>query len=149
MPTYIIVHTPSTHTLHQVHFIDAATLTSVIEYTLLRMNMSVAKCCGQCYDGARNMTGAKRGVATNNLAKEQRDVFTHCYGHAFNLAVCDCVRQCKLPRHIMDTIHEVSKLIRLSPERDNILKRPCVLQASVVCWLTSLCCSHCGRLAKS
>ncbi len=104
---------------HQVNSIDATTLTSVIEDTLLRMNLSLSQCRGQCYDGASNMTGAKRGVATNILAKEERAVFTHCYGHALNLAVGDCVRQCKLLRDTMDTVHEVSKLIKYSPKRDS------------------------------
>ncbi|XP_052253227.1 zinc finger MYM-type protein 1-like [Dreissena polymorpha] len=107
---------------HQVNSIDATTLTSVIEDTLLRMNLSLSQCRGQCYDGASNMTGAKRGVATNILAKEERAVFTHCYGHALNLAVGDCVRQCKLLRDTMDTVHEVSKLIKYSPKRDSTLQ---------------------------
>ncbi|XP_052249555.1 zinc finger MYM-type protein 1-like [Dreissena polymorpha] len=107
---------------HQVNSIDANTLTSVIEDTLIRMNLSLSQCRGQCYDGASNMTGAKRGVATNILAKEERAVFTHCYGHALNLAVGDCVRQCKLLRDTMDTVHEVSKLIKYSPKRDSTLQ---------------------------
>ncbi|KAH3720250.1 hypothetical protein DPMN_130213 [Dreissena polymorpha] len=40
------------------------------------MNLSMSQCRGQCYDGASNMTGAKRGVATNMLAKKGRAVFT-------------------------------------------------------------------------
>ncbi|XP_052271528.1 52 kDa repressor of the inhibitor of the protein kinase-like [Dreissena polymorpha] len=107
---------------HRVHSIDATTLTSVIEDTLLRMNLSLSQCRGQCYDGASNMTGAKCGVANNILAKEMRAVVTHCYGHALNLAVGDCVRQCKVLRNTMDTVHEVSKLMKYSPKRDSTLQ---------------------------
>uniref|UniRef100_A0A8W8K1D5 DUF4371 domain-containing protein n=1 Tax=Magallana gigas TaxID=29159 RepID=A0A8W8K1D5_MAGGI len=67
--------------------IDAATLTSVILDTLVRMNMSLSKCRGQCYDGASNMSGAKKGVAANITKQEPRAIYTHCYGHALNLAV--------------------------------------------------------------
>ena len=42
-----------------------------------------------------------------------RAVFTHCYGHALNLAVSDCVKQCKVMKMALDVIAEVT-----SPKRD-------------------------------
>ena len=53
--------------IYMVPSIDSATLTSVIMDTLIRMNISLNKCRGQCYDGASNMSGVKKGVATNSL----------------------------------------------------------------------------------
>lgn len=58
--------------LGMVPSIDAATLTSVILNTLVRMNISLSKCRGQCYDGASNMSGAKKGVAANITKQEPR-----------------------------------------------------------------------------
>jgi len=104
--------------MYMVPSIDAKTLTSVIEDTLTRMNMSLQNCRGQCYDGARNMSGAKREVAANITQKEPRAVYRHCYGHALNLAVGDTVCSCKILRDTMDTVHEVSKPIKYSPKRD-------------------------------
>lgn len=83
--------------------IDAATLTSVILDTLVRMNISLSKCRGQCYDGAINMTGAKKGVAANITKQELRAIYTHCYGHALNLAVGDTVERSKVMRDSLDT----------------------------------------------
>ena len=37
--------------LYQVSTIDAESLASAIRDVLLRMNVRVADCCGQCYDG--------------------------------------------------------------------------------------------------
>ena len=73
--------------------IDAVTLTKVILDTLVRMNISLSKCRGQCYYGASNMSGAKKDVAANITSKEKRAVYTHCYGHAVNLAVGDTVKR--------------------------------------------------------
>nr|XP_034336066.1 zinc finger MYM-type protein 1-like [Crassostrea gigas] len=84
--------------------IDAATLTSVILDTLVRMNMSLSKCRGQCYDGASNMSGAKKGVAANITKQEPRAIYTHCYGHALNLAVGDNVKRSKVMRDSLDTV---------------------------------------------
>ena len=73
--------------------IDAATLTNVILDTLVRMNISLSKCRGQCYDRASNMSDAKKGVAANITNKEPRAVYTYCYGHALNLTVGDTVKR--------------------------------------------------------
>lgn len=82
--------------LCMVPSIDAATLTSVILNTLVRMNISLSKCRGQCYDGASNMSGAKKGVAANITKQEPRAIYSHCYGHALNLAVGDNVKRSKV-----------------------------------------------------
>lgn len=105
--------------LYMVPTIDSATLTNVIQDTLLRMNLSINNCRGQCYDGASNMSGAKSGVATNITKKEERAVYTHCYGHALNLAVSDSVKGSKVMRDALDTVFEISKLIKYSPKRDS------------------------------
>ena len=57
--------------------IDAATLTNVILDTLVRMDISLSKCRGQCYDGASNMSGAKKSVPANITSKEAMAVYTH------------------------------------------------------------------------
>ena len=73
--------------LYNVGTIHSNTLVTTIEDVLLHMGLKLTQCCGKCYDGASNMIGCKNGVATQLLAKEQRAVLTHCYGHALNLAV--------------------------------------------------------------
>lgn len=109
--------------LCMVPLIDAATLTSVILDTLVRKNISLSKCRGQCYDGASNMSGAKKGVAANITKQEPRAIYTHCYGHAINLAVGDTVKRSKVMRDSLDTVFEMSKIIKYSPRRDTILEQ--------------------------
>ena len=50
--------------LHIVESIGADVLVAALKDVLLRLNLSVANCRGQCYDGAANMAGIRRGVAT-------------------------------------------------------------------------------------
>ena len=64
---------------------DAATLTAVIKDCLLRMNLPLHYCRGQCNDGASSMSGAKTGVAKQISDEESRAIYTHRYGHALNL----------------------------------------------------------------
>ena len=42
------------------------------------------------------MTGVRKGAASQIISKEPRAIFTHCYGHALNLAVGDTVKQSRL-----------------------------------------------------
>ena len=72
--------------LYHVASIDAATLLAAIKDVLLRMNLSFKKLRGQCYDGASAMSSSKRGVTKQIQDVEHQALYTHCYGHALNLA---------------------------------------------------------------
>lgn len=98
--------------------IKSEALVAVIKDTLLRMNLKIGHCRGQCYDGTSSMSGAKKGVAKVLLDEEPHAVFTHCYGHALNLAVSDCVKQCNVMKTAFEVVTEVSKLIKKSTKRD-------------------------------
>ena len=65
---------------------------------MLRMNLSIQNCRGQCFDGAANMCGSKKGAATQITSVESRAVFIHCYGHALNLAIGDTIKNNKILR---------------------------------------------------
>ena len=109
--------------VYNVGTIDATTLTSAIRDVLLRMGLKLSMCRGQCYDGASNMTGSKKGVASQLMAEESRALLTHCYGHALNLAVGDAIKQSKICHGALDVAFEVSRLIRFSPKRNAALDK--------------------------
>ena len=97
--------------LYNVPTIEAATLTYIVKDSLLRFNLFLVKVRGQCYDGARNMSGLHSGVAKRILDEDPRAVFTHCYGHAPNLASSDTVRNCKVLKSALEITHEIVKLV--------------------------------------
>ena len=53
---------------------------------------------------------------------EPRAVFTHCYGYSINLAASDTLKESKLMRDTLETVHEVTKLIKYSPRREGIFQ---------------------------
>ena len=55
------------------------------------------------------------GVVTTILAEEAGALYMHCYGHSINLAAYDAIRGTKLMKNIMETAHEITKLIKYSP----------------------------------
>ena len=50
--------------------------------------------------------------------EEPRAVYTHCYGHALNLACSDSVKRCKLMKDALDIVYEITKVIKKSPQCD-------------------------------
>ena len=109
--------------LYQTDTIDAKALVHLIKDTLLRMNLSLEHCRGQCYDGASAMSGIRNGVAKLISDDQPCAVYTHCYGHSLNLAVGDAVKGCKLMKSCLEVVYEISKLIKKSPKRDSMFQR--------------------------
>ena len=108
--------------LYCVSSTNAAMLSDVIRDLFVRMNLSFEKLRGQCYDGASAMSGSKNGVAKRISDLEPRAVYTHCYGHALNLAASDTLKQCKLMKDALDMTYEITKLIKYSPRREGIFQ---------------------------
>lgn len=98
------------------------TIVQVIKDALIRMNLSLTKCRGQCYDGA-NMVERRNGVAKQLEELEPRALFIHCHGHSLNLAAGDAIKKCKVMRDALDTTFEVSKLVKFSPKRDTMFEK--------------------------
>ena len=109
--------------LYTVSSIKAECLTEVIKDTMIRLNLSMEKLCGQCYDGCSTMSGTRTGVAKRISDEEPRAVFTHCYGHSLNLACSDTVKKSKLLKQALETTQEITKLIKFSPRRDAVFKK--------------------------
>ena len=104
--------------LYVVPSIEASTLVFVVD-TLLRMNLTLAKARRQCYDEASNMSGIRKGVA-KLIKNEELMIFTHCYSHSLNLAAGDTIKKCKTVKKVLETTHEITKLVKYSPRRENL-----------------------------
>ncbi len=60
------------------------------------------------------MSGSKSGVVARLCSEEKCAVYSHCYGHALNLAVCTTIKQSTVCIGAIDVAFEVTKLINLS-----------------------------------
>ena len=104
--------------LYQLERTDAKTVVTVLKDVLTALNLDIHKLRGQCYDSARTMSAAKSGVAKQMLMEETLAFYTHCYGHALNLAASDTIKNIQILKNALDTTYEVCKLIKFSPKRD-------------------------------
>ena len=63
-------------------------------------------------------------MAAKVQVMEPKAVFIHCYGQALNLAVSDTIKKCVMLKDCLDTCYELVKLIKWSPKRDAMLRKP-------------------------
>ena len=109
--------------IHSLESTSADSIVSTVRDILLRLNLRINNCRGQCYDGASSMSGSKSGVAKRILDLEPRALYTHCYGHALNLATQDALKGIKVMEDTLDTVYEITKLKKKSPKHDSIFKK--------------------------
>ena len=69
------------------------------------------------------MSGVKSGVAVRIMQIETRALYTHCYGHALNLAAQDSVKHLTIMEDTLDTTYEITKLIKKSPKREVLFRK--------------------------
>ncbi len=101
--------------MHPMQGTSADQIVFIIKDVLLRMNLRLEDARGQCYDGAAAMAGAKTGVATQIKAINGKCLYTHCYGHALNLAVGDSIKSVECLKGVFEVVREICKLIKKSP----------------------------------
>ena len=109
--------------IYNVDSIKADTLVTVIKDVLFRWNISLSNARGQWHDGAKNMCGIRNGVFDKILWEKSKAFFTHCFGHALNMAVGDMVKNVRFLKDSMDTTYEISNLNKKSPKRDTMLQK--------------------------
>ena len=101
--------------------LGAETIVSAVKDVLLKLQLPLANCRGQCYDGASDMLGHRTGVAKRIQDLQPKAYPTHCHGHSLSLSVKDTTKACKFLSDTMDTAKEVVTLIKFSPKRENLL----------------------------
>ena len=95
---------------------------------LLKLQLSLAYCRGQCKDGASSMPEHKTDVA-KTIQDVQREAhptqtplpLTAMDIHASRLSVKDTVKNCKLPLNTMDTAKRSRNLVQFSPKQEDLL----------------------------
>ena len=101
--------------------VSAEGLYKSIKNALSTLNLDIANCRGQGYDGASTISGSVNGVDARIRGDCNKAVYTHCFNHRLNLAVSSTYSILSV-RNTMDTIREISDLFRNSPGRENKFK---------------------------
>ena len=100
---------------------DSETIANAIKKFLLQYQLPISKCRCQAYDGASNMSGIIKGVATRIQNEEASAVYVHCLAHSLNLCL-QTLAKCVTPiKEALDITMELGKFIDLSPKRSQLM----------------------------
>ena len=102
--------------------IKSNTIVAAIRDVLLKTQISLDQCRGQCYKGASNMLGKKSGIAKQISDIQPKAVVTHCHCHSLNLSVKETTKQSKLLADAMGVTGEIAILVKYSPKREQQLE---------------------------
>ena len=101
--------------------IQSTTIVQVIKDALIRLQLSLTNCRGQCYDGASNVLGKRSGVAKQIQECQPKAHITHCHGHCLSLSVKDPTNNSKILSDTLSNTNEIVKPVKYSPKRENLL----------------------------
>ena len=99
---------------------DGRTLYELVKRVINQMNLQLANIVGECFDGAANMKGVKKGLATLMKETSPRALYVHCYGHLLNLALQDTMENIEPLRNALGTIQNLYNFLEASPKRHAI-----------------------------
>lgn len=88
----------------------AATLFTLIIKALDKFGLDYKlKMVGQCYDGARNMSGIRNGLNVKVREVADKALYVHCYAHQLNLALkhsCDNITKARNCLNTLNALHD-------------------------------------------
>ena len=86
---------------HELERQDAETLLTITKDILLRFDININNCRGQCYDGAANVAGSINGLQSKIREMEPRALSVHCAAHTIILVVQDSVAEVAAYRDVL------------------------------------------------
>ena len=101
--------------LYETSINTSDALFTIFKDLLLRMQLDINKCRGQCYDGAANVSDHVAGLRSKVLEKKSRALYVHCRAHKLNLTVQDDMNNNEEIRNIMVLVKELTAFIWGSP----------------------------------
>lgn len=95
----------------------ASSLFTIVQDVLLRFNLNIENCRGQCYDGAANVSGTITGLQSRIKELEPRAIYVHCAAHTLNLVVQDSMQNITEVRDFLVVIRDLISFVKGSPKR--------------------------------
>ena len=75
---------------------ESEVLFNLVKKTLDDCGLNAEDIVGKCFDGAANMSGANKGLATRMKECSPQSLYVHCYAHLLNLAIQASMTQVQL-----------------------------------------------------
>ena len=82
-----------------------------------KLELSLENIVAECFDGAANMSGAHKGLATRMKECSPLGIYVHCFGHRLNLALQDTMTEIEPLWNALGTIQSIYNFLEGSTKR--------------------------------
>ena len=103
-----------------------------------KLDLRLKNIIAECFDGAANMSGICKGLATLMKECSPLGIYVHCYGHLLNLALQDTMTEIETLRNAVGTIQSLYNFLHGSTKRHALFKDIEVHEEDVALTLKSL-----------
>ena len=86
------------------------------------LGLDISRCRGQGYDGAGSVSGKQNGAAAHILRVNRKALYTHCYSHRLNLAICKNFKIISV-NNMMETVQKISFFFKNSEQRQRSFEK--------------------------
>ena len=107
---------------HATPSTEGRVLFELVKHVLGKLELKLDEIVGECFDGAANMSGVQRGLATRIKDCSPLSIYVRCYGHLLNLAVQDTMTDIEPLRNALGTIQSLYNFLEASPKRHAIFE---------------------------
>lgn len=101
---------------------EGEVLCKLVKDVLEKLKLKLDDIVGLCFDGAANMSGIHKGLATRMKQCSPLSIYVHCYGHLLNLAIQDTMTNIEPLRNALGIIQSLYNFIEASPKRHAIFE---------------------------
>ena len=102
---------------------NAESLKELLVGAIQNFGLSLNQLCGQCYDGARNMSGIYNGVQAKIRGEQPKALYVHCYAHCLNLVIVDVTKRNKIARNLFGVVEKLYAFMKGSCARSNLFTK--------------------------
>ena len=96
-----------------------------------KMDLRLENIIAVCFDGAANMSGIRKGIATRMKECSPLGIYVNCYGHILNLALQDTMTEIETLRNALGTIQSLYNFLHGSTKRHALFKDITVCEEDV------------------
>ena len=112
---------------HSLGFFRTKSTTGEVLYELLcnvmkELNLDMSKIVAECFDGASNMKGENKALATRMKVTSPMPMYIHCYGYLINLALQYTLENVPVVPNILGIIQSLYNFLEASPKRHAIFE---------------------------
>ena len=93
----------------------AEALYHTIREKLQQCGIEYSNMCGQCYDGASNVSGIHTGLQARIKEIFPSAIYTHCYAHVLNLVIVETMSNNGIARDFFGTLQNLYMFVETCP----------------------------------